>query len=958
MAEEDPADVFAFPDFGQTSQWLKLSPGPNDHFFNAKIDASEQPFYKTINRAAAGFFKLPASLGFDNLNGHDSKNDGSAFIPEPLHDIKLPDLDIFDEIWQHSDVPPATSAEFKTWDAFTMPEIPPASPLFITETGPVVYDAAIVSDEDPLGIGNKKHSIVQSSPYTTALLALALGRGSAFFTWSTEKRCFTPDLESMRISGYSAEVLQGLQACCLECGKTTRFLSSYVQLTYKTHPSAVRVALAKAVDVLLLAVQRQLGERGRQVRSLLQLQSLVQPVRSVLTYFKSMIAKVSRSRTDEAMLSLIFDETQNLEHGDALLSEIMREVLSRASEPWTDFAEKWVGVKAEEGIPITKEGPGKSFVRVDNIAMMDDFGFEAEDPDYILDETRMPGFVPGEVALVLFETGRNLRLLRTHHPEHPLCHIKLIMSSKPPPLEWCFDWKTIGQLQDEVWDYAKSVAEKIQDETANISSIHDDAEGRGLHSAHGDGGLQCFGHDGEQLEGRLLASIKALNQPPSAVFEEDGLSSLLRKRLFNDDESSQQAVADFTPHWSLIPLHSFGPLVTVQARIVNREYMKLLFGAHNLREHLGVQKQFQLLGNGLFCSRLSHALFDPDLETAERQAGVARNGGVMGLRLNGRDSWPPASSELRLALMGVLNESYPSSAPPESRYAGPESNKLPGDLSFAVRDLSPEEIDRCLDPSSLEALDFLRLSYKAPAPLSPIIPPVVLVKYDKIFKLLLRVLRMLYVVGQLFRDTSTRLNQNHDVDETWLRFRFEAQHFVSSISTYFFDTGVERPWRRFESWLDRVQSDLLKDDIDSREARVLSPDEVREEHEQMLDRMMQTLLLRKRQQPVLKLVEEIFSLILRFSRQAQLEVSGKVEGDATKMLLQNLYATFKTKVEVFITVCRGLGEKEAATKKATKHDLTTDDTKRGEDLREENTIDRLLAKLQISGYYSQARPGL
>ncbi|KAI0871535.1 Spc97/Spc98 family protein [Hypoxylon argillaceum] len=959
MAGEESADVFAFPDFNLSTKWITLPSKPQDQFFGLEVAeaANDQTNYGIIEdqpsqTTANGFFSIPNTLSLSDLNGHNNKNDEVSQIPELLHDITLPDLDIIDELWYKGDNPPTFSPEYKTWEAFSSPDVPQTAPLFISEAGPLVYDAAIADKADPLSLGSVDHLVIQTRPYLAALVALTLGRGSVFFVWDVKKASFVPAVKEMRISGYSTKILQGLQGSCLRCGTTTRFLSSYVQLAYRTRPSAVRVALAKAVDVLLLAIQLQFGERGKQAKSLLQLQSLVEPTETILLYLHDLVRKVSRIRTDEQVLSQIFSETSVLENDRSLLRALMCEILSRATEPWIDFAEKWIGVTAEDGFPLTKDGSGKSFVKVENISRVDDFGFDFEERDYVLDEAQMPNFIPPEIALVMFEAGKNLRLLRTHHPHHPLCHAGIVASSKPPHLKWLFDWEAIANVQKEVKQYGNAMLQRIlRKSSENIfesePDVGDSVRERGL--------LRVFGNDGTQLEKQLLASIQALDQAPPLAVAQDVLSSLLEKYVFRQDDQHETNASHFDLHWSLIPLHSFGPLVTSQARLINREYMNLLFSAHGLKEHLRVQKEFQLLGNGMFCSRLSHALFNPDLETAERRAGVALNGGIMGLRMNGRETWPPASSELRLALMGVLSDTYvpPSSAASDSLRT--ENPDLPGDLSFALRDLPAEEIDKCMDPSSLEALDFLRLAYKTPAPLSPILTSVILVKYDKIFKLLLRVLRMLYVIGQLFRDTSRMEHQGRDADDVWLRFRFEAQHLVQAVATYFFDTGIQMPWLQFDRWLDGVESDLAQIDMDISKARVVSPDEVREEHEKMLDRIMHTLLLRKRQQPILILLEDIFRLILRFSRQVQLEVSGKVEVGASRAIIQGLYQPFRKKVEVFITVCHGLSEKGVATGKATRRDLMSDDERRGDGTNEENTIDRLLVNLDMFGHYSRPR---
>ncbi|KAK7981609.1 Spc97/Spc98 family protein [Apiospora saccharicola] len=909
MSDEDAADVFAIPDFWRASHWVDLSQNSDSEFFASGVQPQVFPNWAREGLEPAQFtsdefFSIPSALeALPDFTGREHNNPDDAYLEEEDYEKdSLSNVDFFSDAWVETREFALPRPAFKTWDGFAPTEIPPLEPLFLSEAGPATYDAALKTANDPLQMGNGTSNLVETNPYAASLLALALGRASIFFSWDEQKSSFIPDLDKIRVSGYSVQVLGGLQEQCLQCANISRYFSMFVQITFRTHPSPARVALAKAIDGLLLAIQAKLGIHARNIQSLLQLQSLVQPVHSLLTYFKSLLSRLNKTRKDEHLLSRLFEETQALEYGDDLLGEIMREILSRVTEPWTDFAQKWIGIKPEGGNPITKNGPGKSFVKVENISFVDDFGQMNESSDYVLDDDRMPAFVPPEVGRKLFETGRTLRLLRTHHPDHPLCSAEPVQSIKVPELQWHYDWKSIQALQEDVQAYESSLVKVIRS-----------------------GGKATL------LLGFLL--------PTS---ETDHLSHLLHERLFDAARVPEGSGVALSPHWSLLPLLSFGPLVEAQARLINREYMSLLFKSHNLREHIHLQKEFHLLGNGLFCSRLSHALFDPNLETAERQAGVARGGGVMGLRLGGRDNWPPASSELRLALMGLLSESYWSRPNPGPKAR--EGHEMPGDLSFAVRDLSEEEIEKCMNPDSLEALDFLRLSYKPPAPLAPIFTPVILLKYDRIFKLLLRVLRLLYITSELFRDTNLRTLQRDGTTNASLRFRIEAQHLVASVVAYFFDTGINLRWKSFQEWLSQVERNLR----DRNAGHIISPEELREHHEEVLDEIMHTLFLRKRQQPVLKLLEDIFALILTFAKRAHQLASGKARKQADEPTDVQLYNTFKKKVDVFVTVCRGMTEKGGAAAIPTKIGPTMDEGK-GQ-AKEENTVDQLLLQLEMSDF--------
>ncbi|KFX86476.1 hypothetical protein O988_09553, partial [Pseudogymnoascus sp. VKM F-3808] len=214
----------------------------------------------------------------------------------------------------------------------------------------------------------------------------------------------------------------------------------------------------------------------------------------------------------------------------------------------------------------------------------------------------------------------------------------------------------------------------------------------------------------------------------------------------------------------------------------------------------------------------------------------------MGLRLGTRGkgrgsgetgSWPPGGSELRLVLAGVLGESYAAISPPRPSSRPSSSSKLsvpaaafgvavsaatyntpttlPGDLSFGVRAMTTAEMEACLDPSSLSALDFLRLVYKPPAPLDAVITPSSLFMYDRAFRALLRCLRVQFVMGELFRaskswDSGARVGRRQARIAT--RFRNEAQHFVNAICAHF-ESGISASWALLDAKMAELQARLL-----------------------------------------------------------------------------------------------------------------------------------------------------
>ncbi|KAF5001768.1 hypothetical protein FDECE_10850 [Fusarium decemcellulare] len=950
---EDLAAVFAVPQFWQTSKWLNQldrdldAPNP---FFSSRLKNDLDSDLVTLSAVAVqenGFFKLPPIQPENEPEPETTTSSDTTPATAETPDDAAPD-----DIWMTTDKPEQKAPEHKTWDGFIAGTTMASQPPLVAEAGPAVYDALLSWSIDPLELKNSDVPVIDVKAYFTSLLALALGQESVFFSRQEKGRSFTPALASMRVSGYSKDILRGLEKQCHRCGSMLLELRSFVQTTYSKRTSRCGVALAGALDQILKDAQQHVALHGQNPRSLLELQSTVKGLLAILAPFHRLTSKFRKGYSDEHVLSLVFHEAYSVDHGEEQLREIMREVLQRVSQPWIEFLEEWIGTRREKGLPLTKAnvGEGKGFIKVDKEKYMDDFGHEVEDIDFRLDESKMPHFMPYDIAKSIFETGKNLRFIRTCHPEHPLATANILDVTKPPKAGWLYDWDAIHKLETRVQEYRDNLLDAVNQ--AHIQQLDPELQKQVYHYQPGHE-LQLHGVEQGQMEQFLLNSIERFNEPLPDYSANDSLSQVVRQRLSGTYRPPTNGF-DFAPHWSLLPVLSFGGIASAQSHVVNQESLRLLFSNHDLRSHLKMHRDFHLLGSGLFVSRLSHALFDPDLETAERHAGVARQGGVMGLRLGGRDTWPPASSELRLALMGVLSESFESDntfTKEKLVSISRDSSELPGDMSFAVRDLSEEEIEKCMNPDSLEALDFLRLSYKAPPALSSIITPVILTQYDRVFKLLLRIIRMVYVVNQLFRDVNARTTRWGDPEDVSYRFTREALHFVSGITSFFFDVGVAIPWQAFEAKLDKIQVDLNSQDTNSTPEKVESPDRLREFHSRVLDRIMLSLFLRKRQQPVLKLLEEIFTAVLDYAKFSRTKALGRSQDTESgeKEELKKLYANFKRKVQIFITVCRALTEKSRSTSNKVSDDLGL----KQEGIGEDHMVAQLLMKLDMNDYYTK-----
>lgn len=900
--------------------------------------------------------------------GEEINNDGDEYV----------------DIWSFAPEEELKSANYLTWDAFDGQRDEAPQTCYVSEGGPQLFDAAVADDTCPLQIDNEDAIVVSGSTYASSLLALGLGRDSVLFTWNEGTQEFDCTLKSVRTSGCTIELTHDVTALFLQCGNTTKALRSFADKTYLKHQSPVRIALADAVATVLSTLQSHLNIPPSSLQSILKLQSLFQPVSHLLTIIHSLILSISSSPNDEIILSHLFHFISQTSHRTDSTQTILLEILSRVSRPFLDFAGEWLGIQRETGVPLVKGSVGKSFVKAEERLWIDEHGMEIRTPDFVLDEERVPSFIQDEDMQILFEAGRSLRLLREHQPEHPLARGDIVTAAAPPVLEWEFSWQKIEAIGVRARQYEEDLTAAIEKYstsggTPSPPRIQPPPEEKEE--------LNLFGKPPSEMEAHLLASLNTLTTPP--LTSTSTLTALITTHLSPPPPtSSNLTLSTLTPLPLPLPLTphlSLAPLLTPLSTSLSTATLTLLLSSA-LPTHLSLHRSFSLLGSGVFASRLAHALFDPSLSSAERHRGVVREG-VMGLRLGSRgSSWPPGGSELRLVLAGVLSESYAAITPPPRAGSRPSSSSaaavaaagaagggvyttptsLPGDLSFGVRHMTPPEIAACLDATSLSALDFLRLVYHPPAPLDAVITPESLHMYDRAFRALLRCLRVQFVMGELFRASKTwdgsGKKDGGDGGKVGrrearvaARFRNEAQHFVNAVCSHF-ESGVTASW----SLIDNKMAQLAR--CLQRGGPGLAAGEgvegLRRYHERVLERMMGVLLLRGRQGVVRGVLEEVLGCVIKFGGWAAGSCTASGAGDDAESGgegVEELYKLFRSKVRVFITICRGMEEKKGGV-------FGDGEGKRGGEGREGlfdleevgrgDVVGGLLGRLEGSGYYT------
>jgi len=829
----------------------------------------------------------------------------------------------------------------RSWETFHDKSFVEPRTVYISEAGPLVFDAALAAGdggETSAGTASTPGTVIQSGPLLASLLQLGLGRESVLYYYSEAKQSFCPFIADSRMSGYSLEVFQSLSVVLIDAGNKFKALRTFVEKTLSsTNSSVTLVALAARFSDILAALQIRMGDLTTPIRSLLQLRLLFERPNLMLTYLIQIGQKTQYVTTDEGLLSVLFEIVQDSEHSTSWLQPLTLRILASVSKPWLECVSGWLGLDVGSSSTVKRQCHLPSFVNCEKVTRKVTSQREVTTLEYGFEPHSMPSFISRADATVIFETGQSLRLLEDHQPEHPLVRIVPEQELQLPGLEWHFSWKDVERIQAQAVWYEHRLQTAIREFDLCGERI-DNLETTGG-TIKQDEEVELIGLSEEKAQAYISASIATIEAPLLHGSSKHGEAVSDVRALL--DESG--AMETFAPPVSLLPVLSFNPLISMQAYLTNRACLRLLFKEHGLRSHFSLLYRYNLLGDGVFASRLSHALFDPDLQTAERRKGHSR-AGTAGLNLGSRETWPPASSELRLALMGILSESYRNAKQSEGGSSIFRS-ELPGGLSFSIRDMSEDELQRCMNPDSIEALDFLKLDYRPPSPLDAVITKESLLKYDAVFKLLLRAARMLFVINQLYRDTKARPANRKGIGSLTHSFRIESHHFVSVICNYFYE-GVQANWNQLEEKLQDVEKGLDGGGVES-----LST--LRDFHERMLDRMMFALILRKRQVQVKKLLEEIFGLVLQFARHIRLR-GGALTGVGSTVDnadLTDLYEKFQKKVRVFVSVCRGLSGRrgQGGTKSDPTHLTLSNDENKNED--GGNAIGHLLLKLGISGFY-------
>lgn len=808
-------------------------------------------------------------------------------------------LDYDEDIWTLPDITqPKISAALTSWDNFLQPSYLEPRTTYLSEAGPRAFDAAL--DEALRKVG--KHlplKVARPDKLIFSLFELGSGRQSGLFQWDNLNKTFTQRNEEFGLLGTSQNVQEPFIENFISIGNTVRRLRDLIEENIALLGSQHLVtALSSAMSVVLFATARFLERERRNVQSLLQLQELFHKPRLLFEGLSTLATIVKSGANAGETVTRLTDEAQQLTSGAIWLEDILSEVVLRTATPW---------VKAMADVVGLSRPAIRGFTPIDSgSARTQESGSIQTVSSFVL---------PVEISPLIRECESSLLLLQAHEPDHPL--LASAKADRWPSLSWDRSWEAIEKLQSRADTYERSLKEAIENFARGSLEPENETEAVIIDLVKPTQNSVAQDPDTRLVD--LDSTTKSnLRLGIQQAVEDDKLDCIVSTALTSDEECS----TTLAPRLNETLILSISPLLKAQHRLLSCSMLHLLFKRHGFRSHLRLHHQFQLLADGSFAARLSQALFDPDQSSGE---GRRKGQGKTGLRLQTRDTWPPASSELRLALVGILSESFVSEA---------KNQNLSDSMSFAIRDLSDVELEKCRDADSMYALDFLRLQYTPPsALLEAVLTPSSQRKYDRIFKHLLRLLRMRSVALSLIRDVSSRRSNSGPRSDH--RFRIEIQFFISTLAEYTANFAIRVAWAPLQDLVDKVERCLDCNDFDGAIAMAGSLQRLTDMHDEVLESMLRALCLDRKQVQVRTLLEDVFGLILRFAAMVRADDPTTKDYDGE---VRTMYKVFRKQIGRFIRYLRA------------QSDASTSGSSAGNG--EALAFAQLLVRLNLFGHYS------
>lgn len=591
--------------------------------------------------------------------------------------------------------------------------------------------------------------IVDPDLLIRCLSRMAQGQSSMLFSLDAHGRFQAILQGQFRVSRLGETALKNLVAVCKSTGEKTLDLYNFIDKAISSETSSpTHVALAASIRALLHTDHDRLVREAAIVKGFVALQTILRKTEALSDMLYDIIDAVAKSANEEEMLRSILKHNAAASSSNAQLINTLRALLLSILNPAFDHLMGSLGLQMKEGI---------------DSALVDILLSDAESTT----SAASPVLSPSNLRMAQ-EIIQGLEMLRAAKPHHLILSCDCQMKALDLDTDDLFEPDPEAVLR-KAQEYEATLLDALEAE-----SVLAEPQGNEL-NVQPSMTLAVTSHDIYTADFADLAQ-RFTAMPPATHAPEMAAVAIALKEDFLT--WNKKRLSPTPPHEFL--LDSLRPLLEVQQKLVSLAVLQVVFDEQDLFAHLDAQRQFHLFGNGIFLRRLQTALFD---SASSSPRDCLRVEGNFGLRMDARSSrWPPASSDLQLTLAGILSDSYIDSSTSTKR-------EPPGGLSFAIRTLSEDEISHVLDPSSPNALDFLRLHYSPPPGLAAFFTLDVLDKYDSIFRFLLSVVRQSHITKTMLHLLTIRPRS------TAHAFAHQAHYTISALTTYFFDLGIAAPWQ-------------------------------------------------------------------------------------------------------------------------------------------------------------------
>lgn len=718
---------------------------------------------------------------------------GSPSKDKPDHNLEI-------EIWN---APNLLQRQPKhgllNWDLFNGHSTDELDSRYLSESGEAAYDA-IQSHE-----WHEEHQeslkYARLDHFTQAVLNVLLGRSSLLFEWNDFSRSFETQLDNIALVGHSTQLVATICKMFCACGTSFKTIQAFCQSHKPTN--ATVFAAQSSLTKILNAIETNLLRDATLRSTLPSLHRISSKFGEIYEALRPIVEVAQSPREESYVLSTIIQYVDEVWASNPFLRPFFTNLADRILQP--SIRDTYQRTEVSTTTSNTSKDTEWVLAR-----LMPDCEEMFQD---IL-----------KCIYVGNDNGMQIRQFSCGAQTSQLAHY----------------WADVVELQYQADFHEIDSRKKLED----FCSGNSPTTKRNIQTE----GIDLFNQSPFKIDFQTSPSNPVALQQSS---EEDTRLSRLVLATITDKETGPEPEPELSPMQMLDM--SLRPILTVQHRTCSYALMRSLFLQHDLVAYLELLHAYHLFGNGYFASRLSRALFDTSQNSAE---GRRNTGLTAGLRLEDREIWPPASSELRFVLMGLLSES-PNIG---------DSSSIIDSISFAIRDLSDEDMELCRDVHSVHALDFLRLTYASPnSVLELIITPSVLESYDRIFKFLLVLLRM-HAFSQSLMSAVVSLTADSNPNKQYHRFCLQLHHFAMSFLDYALNVAINVPGKKMLQCFKEVHDSLRTENYDRCLSIAGSISQLCKMHEDALNEMLAALFLETSQAKLLAATFEIFRIGLDFAR--------------------------------------------------------------------------------------------